>query len=893
MIGWIGVLATVLLRKTQWVGGGRWASSRSMSTWNSRRVGNLFKCRGWRIAVGEYRPAGGTALSVYRSRTSDRGSTRSPTSAVSTSTSAFSANIFNRPYRSRYDASPPRPIPPEVDSLHLEPSIITAGSEPSSASSVKRSFEEVTPSTGTTPPAESSPAMEDALSNVYTPFPGAARPLSSQHYRHSFEEQRASVTSRMRSLREEDASTLRRRSPMSSRAGSRERAAAAAAALEQAEPTSRLAVVDRTKRRRSSTLQQDGMFGDDVLPELDIDVEMREASTSSRAPTTFAPALGRYPARPFPIDPIITTLEGRDSVVRATSTAYRLAPAVSFPATASTSAFSASPPIASGSGSTLLRPRSARARPDPMRERQFDPLVTFWREEREQERVNERVDRRGREILQEAGERLQRAERSLRYGEVAVGYDAEEPEEEGFPAVPVSPPGRVDVEMVISPQEEDLPSLHLPSIRQLPPPGDRGPPRPPIIGVRIGEGWGPPTSPRTLRRASEPISPISSTSDNGTTSGSRALSFLTSLRSRRPRLSRNATGVPPPESPEIIVPLETRLGLLAGDADEREREESRRIERSVERDAWRTGLAAMRGMQGGGGGDTRATLPPPPRSRLPWAEARREAAALSGSSTASLWGSVDTAEGATPSGRPQVAPVPIPAFNTTSRRMRGPTERANARWRLGQEPVPSAGATTAAAAAAETPSWQERRATSGRSETVARGETTPWTRQDSPSPRRMGAPRLSLPTSLFHSMAEVSNASAGEEHEDIFRGLEEGVVPRQSIRIPRPRAQPPVAFRSRLPPHQQQQVNNPLFDDSESEDEVHTQEAEGAAAAAGGRGTPWARPMLPSGSVGRRGGEGAELVDEQEERQTRRGRMLGGEGWGSQVRAQLDRFPSG
>ncbi|ORY88275.1 hypothetical protein BCR35DRAFT_23400 [Leucosporidium creatinivorum] len=1000
------------------------------------------------VEMAEGPGAGGAAGGLQSNNGLNRSLVTSPAPPLLASREAaptvFSSNItVQRPFRSRYhDVETPLPAPLLQTSLAPSSSLAPSGSGPSSASSVKRSFDEVTPSSGTTPPAVSNLALDEALSATYSPFPRGRETSTSPRptpYRHSFDSQRASVTSRMRYLREHDAatSTLRRRSPMSSRAASRERSAGPAE--EVAGSSSRLATVDRSKRRRSSTLPEtDDSPDHESFPELDVD--MHEASSSSsRLPTTFAPALGRYPSRPFPIDPVLTsTSQGRNAVAtgspeddlvpirrgrlslpgisrtppnssqstqldsptspssprsprateegwlsslrttqaegstnsrrsgssfptfstfrRATSTSYQLAAPVTFPAppaaSASTSSYSASPP----SGSTLLRPRSARARPDPMRERQLDPMVSFWREEREQARLNAEVDERGRAVLQQAGERLERAEESMRGVERANEGGQATPFEDGsesaveratrmlqdFPAVPASPPADVD---------DSLPALQLPSTQHLPPP-DRTRARPPIIGVRVGEGWGPSTStssPRTGRRASDsaatPVSPTSpsassSSSDVSTsgTSGSRALHFLTSLRSRRPRLSRNATGVPPPESPEILMgaaATEREEGWIAAERSSgetaRAREEDRRIEARVERDAWRQGLAAMRSQNRSAESadpNSVAGMAAARSSRIPWAEARRETVAESSSSSSSLWGAVgDPAPSpSTSTSAPrQVDPTPTPSFNSTSRRMRGPTERANERWRLGQQPI-SASSTTATTSAsssidiprlrppwrdssppstaaaslatpAETPAagpsrWVRRtEPTSEGSETIARGETSPFTRADSPSPRR--APRWSMPSSIFTAtdFDDRIPTLARDDTDDIFRNLEEGISPRPSIRIPRPRPQGPFSERARAAdtPY----PRNPFNFEEEDEELLAQEEADEVAAAAVGRGRTWARPyMLPSGSVGRRAGEGAELVGEQEEREGRTRLAFGGDAWGWQRREPLLFHPS-
>lgn len=763
--------------------------------------------------------------------------------------SAFSSNVVvRRPFRSRYNDD-------EDDTLLAnhghDPATEQRAEEAEVGSSFKRSYDQTA-----TPPLDRQ-FVDTAISNSFSPLTAntvaSARPSSN---RHSFDSQRATVTNRMRYLREHDvavSSLLRRRSPISSRASSRDSRADLSASIgsigDQLD-----APDDRFKRRRSARRS--------VSNE---DVELLDPPSHSRS-TAFAPALGRYPPQAATIDPVLSsTSEGRSAIAdrateddvsairrarlvlppardatshrgdtdeqyhasftspfpslstfrRATSTSFQVAAPAAFVGpshTSSTTSFTASPLPSSSMSS--LRPRPARSQPG---EREVNSLASFWQAEDDQRRANEALDIRGREILDRASDRLTRAlaasertERLLEEQRQATARDDEARSARMLEQLP-SPPalggdGRIDDSR-------------------------------PVIGVRLGEGWSTRRTPRLrVDDLAAPTSPTSSHSESSSPRspdgqhGSRAMHILQNLRTRRPRLSRDSTRVPPPEeSPEAVMVMEESDGwpdIFNAHSLPPFAAESRRAERA----SFRSVLDNLRHQR---------------QRSEPAQTAVGERSATEGA-TSSLWGQVGDSQA--------VAPLERPA-SLFSRRMRGPTERANERWRLGQAPSSSAVTTTTSATAEQVPPWRRReddsfpsfhltprderrprRALPPALSNDASGETAPFTRDDSPSPRRVGE---GIRRDQLRSRGAIDSDMSG----DVYRGNESNE--RLAVRIDRPSVQPPLFTRSRL--LSQHRARNPLAGEEEDD---------------GGDGVPAPRfwrpptlpPMLPSGSLGHRAG---------------------------------------
>ncbi|GAA5923610.1 hypothetical protein JCM1841_001299 [Sporobolomyces salmonicolor] len=369
-----------------------------------------------------------------------------------------------------------------------------------------------------------------------------------------------------------------------------------------------------------------------------------------------------------------STLESRGQPSASASSAFAIGSSTAFlptpPLTTASTALT-SPTNSSTSSigsSSLLCPRSARPQPSTSRERASDPLVSFWREERELERASAEVQRRGGEILREAEDTLRRRAEMLR--------DAEESVQRARRLLESS---REDRERERE-REERL--QRLPNVGALPGPGESGAGRP-VVGVRVGEGWPPsgdaaqppsPPSPRRRRRSSvfslsslsnsPPSSPEQHSPDSAGTS-SRARQFLTQLRARRPRLSRNSTSIPPSEAgtalsaslpaqdlPGWTVPSPPLVAALAGSSFDED------AERAVA-DRFNENLLERRRVS--------ASLEP----------GNPDVA-----SSTSLWGETDA--------------------GSRRSRFRGPTERANERWRRGEAPTLTSGTTTPASTSVST-----------------------------------------------------------------------------------------------------------------------------------------------------------------------------------------------
>ncbi|KAM0786847.1 hypothetical protein ACM66B_002274 [Microbotryomycetes sp. NB124-2] len=624
----------------------------------------------------------------------------SSTAAVSTADAFSSLTRAPRIWRARYD-----------DQRANSPDSGTGERAQSSQHAFKRAFDQVSPTTGTTPPAvdrASSPLLAEHESFSPTTTDAAVTTQSNSLLRHSFESQRATLSPRMRHLRDNDGASLRRRSPVTSRSGSRDRATRNANASTDS-------TRDRSKRQRADSAANDDM---------DLDEEpIASVSTSTSLSTSFAPALGRYPSRALPSDPVlVSATQGRQSVAASqdadapSSRRQRLSlssvshfpsfssfrrnsssntpssaaqPPASDDAVGTTSSFRAVPPPAAST--LVMRPRSARVGSDNRRSTS-DEIAQILADGREQIRATEEFTAQSRAILLQAGAMLSRATALLEsttqdlenvqqlHQIQAIGLDvdvdAQNADERAARMLEQLPSPDLPLPVTVEAQQRNI---DLPSTRHLPPPVELD--ERPVIGIRIGEGW-------TTRRASSQEQPSPTTEDASAvlspasdetsgSSGSRAIHFLANLRSRRPRLARNSTGVPPPEeSPEIISPDREGSGWLA---HSRRDDSARRDETSDTHQRWRDFL----------------------RVRTP--------AESSSSSSTSLWGQVGSAVG-------DEGPLNTSATTDTAqggRRLRGPTERANALWRMGQTPsaaLPSTTTTTHATALAQTmPPWRASR----------------------------------------------------------------------------------------------------------------------------------------------------------------------------------------
>ena len=353
---------------------------------------------------------------------------------------------------------------------------------------------------------------------------------------------------------------------------------------------------DRHKRRRPSQNRDQGQ----PVPSSSAEVDLHSAPSNPRhrftLPTLSLPGLTR------PVSPVSTPAPLELSHRRATSFSHRLAlPAVfGTNAQASSTAFSTLSPIADSGN--VLRPRPARVSPDPCQ-------------------IRQREDRRRRDTLERADELLDAAEDTLRRTRPLLG----------LPGVPRDEPA-VD--------ETNFPSF--PSIRHLPNP-DRPNETPPIIGVRLGEGWNrrsnnpdpilhiphslfdPPTPARTL------TPPFLGENDDDLQAGSSANRSFRSLNLSTLRNRRNQSSTPPVWSESVEIAEAERLNEML----------SRR--RSLQQGLERQGI------------------PINDESGEVTGIERRGGDARNGRETM-LWG--------------EVRQLP------TNPRLRGPTERANERWRL-------------------------------------------------------------------------------------------------------------------------------------------------------------------------------------------------------------------
>ncbi|KAK4057417.1 hypothetical protein OIO90_001486 [Microbotryomycetes sp. JL221] len=798
-------------------------------------------------------------LSPPSSPEAERSSSATATLSAADAFSAYAR--APRRWRARYHLDDVGATDDTVDSTS------TRSRSPVQHAPPKRAFDQVSPSTGSTPPAESEPGCnQDPFSPITTETVTAARPAATS-LRHSFDSQRATLSPRMRHLREADGSGLRRRSPASSRSGSRDRNATAAESPSLGDSPSRdLSALsrDRSKRLRAGSTSNSEMHGHQTMNHTNFgDL----AATTTSLTTSFAPALGRYPSRSVPTDPVlVSSTHGRHSVASSSGSlsprSFRPRLPLSFEslrrpispetdhstsaaspalaptlATATTSSFSASPP-GPQSSSLVMRPRPSTIQ--STRDRALDSgLSRFLDDQEDQVRANLLLHARGRQILQDAEAALSEArevtDRAERYlaeqfeSNLAEGhlvnqdtpFDVQERDNMDSDTL-MSDDSNTDatiertarmLEQLPSP-DSALPGTNesatmgigviLPSTRHLPAPIELD--ERPVIGVRLGEGW---TSRRRastemLQPTTEDASAVLSTgtSDEAPGSnGSRALTFLNTLRSRRPRLARNATGVPPPEeSPEIMSPdREARGWLLDNDL----------------------ATNSARSLSAAGAS---------------WQDTVRARQAEEASET-SLWGQVHSVP------ETQESPISTEA-SALGRRLRGPTERANARWRLGQTPtaaLPSTTTTTHATALAQGPPWRHITAAMTRAVTVSSEPEEPsassYSATESPQSRSLflrRSPRSHPSTSGVTSNSEQTESLPSHSHVNAPASITNRAVPSVGTSIAARRRMPwdsvldehsPASFLSSTTPASRRRS---IFDSSSWESRRRSRDGTGA-----------------------------------------------------------------
>ncbi|GAA5920973.1 hypothetical protein JCM3775_004031 [Rhodotorula graminis] len=417
---------------------------------------------------------------------------------------------IHRPFRSRYASS-------STDSLDLDAPAADFADEPlnfDDAVSHKRSHADVLPSTGHTPPASFGDTLARPTSLFSPPEPAEERAVSPRWRRSfSYDAQRAEPTTSV------VAATATAAAPSPSIAPSSSLGLLRRRARQPTESDSSLAsshwiapsgssAVDRahSKRRRSGTL---GASGGDSFGGAARSVTAGDDAAAARSRTQ-----GRLGT--FPFDAAMTSIVAEPALLVAVHGA----------------------------------PSSSTSAPhDP--QQAYDALLTHAAR-------SDALAARGEGLLREAAGVLARAEEEVgRAGALVRAREADRERER---------------ERQVAQRLPSTDGLHyLREVRERP-----------VIGIRLGEGWTPsspvpapvsPTSPPLPvlghRRSSSLwslssgfSSPPPQTADphspplDGTSSSAsnRARSFLTQLRARRPRLSRNSTAVSPPESSPASPP---------------------------------------------------------------------------------------------------------------------------------------------------------------------------------------------------------------------------------------------------------------------------------------------------------------------------------------------------
>ncbi|SCV69573.1 BQ2448_2593 [Microbotryum intermedium] len=678
----------------------------------------------------------------------------SPRSAPTTS--AFSSNIvIRRPHRARYSqhvepaaSSMEVKVTPSISRHHaaspLDPS--DGASRPATPTiSVKRAYDEVSPTTGSTLPtmpldAEMNNAADDSPALGRSPSPHSGSDESGQMVPlpawHTFESQRASVSARSSTFNldsghtgRDSPATLRRRSPVSAsissvRPASRENRSAGTQAstvtsvhayLDPYDEAGldRLGISrDRSKRRRSATITHSEGSGGSTPS-----TSTAPAATEGTG-TTFAPALGRYVPRSIPIDPILVgesrtvppslnmrgaaaassvsstlsssnpsmsfreelesqfstlrpsvTLSMPSSVVPATTATTNTADATSEPsprrlaggftrfwqaststgptpvsssASATATSSAVTMPVTAGArdwstspASLSLRTRAARSSTIP----RTLPPSTAPRQVRDYRWMVDDLSSANQtaempdSTSANAREVLQRATERLERAEVTMSR-----------VFGATSPSSLE-ERILARRQSRL-NFHLSPSAGTESSGDDAEMHLDRSTRAASEGiWA-----RSPVRGQSPsdeddsssggggsAGPASNTSGHPTTTTSRARYFLTNLRARRPRLARNSTGVP---SPEVMSSERERSGWLDDLRDD---------------------------------------------GSLPTSEVSVF--------TPTLWGEEQSQQSQRPNTSHPDGAEPTQSSGTP-RRMRGPTERANERWRLGQAPVTAQTTTT-------------------------------------------------------------------------------------------------------------------------------------------------------------------------------------------------------
>ncbi|GAA5939234.1 uncharacterized protein JCM15063_004462 [Sporobolomyces koalae] len=667
---------------------------------------------------------------------------------------------------------------------------------------------------------------------------------------HSFEPQRASAVhvSGRRDLlsvaresqdvgEEHRGSNLRRRSP----ASSSNRAAGAGLERERG----------GSKRRRASTLLP-GAFD---ATESSVNLAM----TTHQGSQSFAPALGRFPAQAQPVAPVLSrstsaaaassgsndepgtrqlraararlgfvgldvsqasssslidfTVADSEAGARQAGSRHafsRLPPwwrssASSLPASdrpalpsltdslaiGTSTSFLATSPLASRSVTSEQIASTTALRPRPSRSIGFSELLTtFSQEEQHHTLDSSRLHREGDAILREAEETLRARE--------AVLLEADETTRR---ASRLLFEDRQD-------RERERRINTLPDVGTLPEPAELA--ARPVIGMRIGEGWPAttttpgdqpdPTHSRPSPLFSSLPSPLATEDlDLETTvpigNSSRTRQFLSSLRSRRPRVTRDSIN---------DTALDSLENAVSSGYDEE-------VEHRAANDLNHRLLERRR---------ISASLEPPTSVEAP---------------RTGLWGET--------------------LVSSSRSRMRGFTESQNERWRRGQAPLPASGTTTATfvatvsreaggASGSRTPLNNQFSSLTSAQPPAIDPHATPAAaltyfsrRSDSPSPRRLSHLPNSRRTAMLEDVGDTTSDSSTPSINEPELGPSSSTVarpvPRLSLHFAAP-AGPSLSARLRL------------GFDREDEDEDASR-ANGAVES-----EPRLPLMLPSGSEGRR-----------------------------------------